>query len=122
MTSHTGRLYAVAVALVVFFLTWAAVAARPWASAQADPRLAALAARERRARHESLVVRRIVRHRWAVYRVQLKHRQAQIAAARRAAQQAAAQQAAAQQAPIVGAAAPPVRVVTLPPLTVTRTS
>jgi hypothetical protein len=83
MTSHTGRLYAVAVALVVFFLTWAAVAARPWASAQADPRLAALAARERRARHESLVVRRIVRHRWAVYRVQLKHRQAQIAAARR---------------------------------------
>jgi hypothetical protein len=132
MTSHTGRLYAVAVALVVFFLTWAAVAARPWASAKADPRLAALAARERRARHESLVVRRIVRHRWAVYRVQLKHRQAQIAAARRAARQAAAQQAAAQraaaqqaaaqQAPIVGAAAPPVRVVTLPPLTVTRTS
>ena len=29
MTSHTGRLYALALALVVFFLAWAAIAARP---------------------------------------------------------------------------------------------
>jgi hypothetical protein len=33
MTSHVGRLYALALALVVFFLAWAVVAARPWASA-----------------------------------------------------------------------------------------
>jgi hypothetical protein len=122
MTSHTGRLYAVAVALVVFFLTWAAVAARPWASAKADPRLVHLAARERHVRHESLVVRRIVRRRWAVYRAQLKHRQAQIAAAQAAAQRAAALQVAAQQAQQAQPSAPAVRVVNLPPLTITRTS
>jgi hypothetical protein len=111
MTSHVGRLYALAIALLVFFVTWATVAARPWATASRskDPRLVALAAREQRLRHESLVVRRIVNHRWAVYRVQLKRRNAQIATAHRA-QLAAA------------AAAPPVRVVNLPPLTVTRTS
>jgi hypothetical protein len=108
MTSHTGRLYALALALLIFFLTWAAVAARPWASSQPDPRFAALAAREQRLRHESLVVRRVVRHRWALYRVQLRKRQSAIAAAR--------------QSQLVAAAAPSVRVVTLPPLTVTRTS
>ena len=121
MTSHTGRLYGLAVALVVFFLTWAVVAARPWASAKPDPRLAALAARERRVRHESLVVRRIVRRRWAVYRVRLKHRQAAIAAANAAAQ-AAARRAAAQQTRALAAPSPAVRVVNLPPLTITRTS
>jgi hypothetical protein len=118
--SHMGRLYALAVALLVLFLTWAAVAARPWASAKADPRLAVLAAREGRVRHESVVVRRIVRRRWAVYRVQLRHRQAQIAAAQRA--QQAAQQAAAQRAQLAAAPSPSVQVVNLPPLVVTRTS
>jgi hypothetical protein len=113
MTSHVGRLYALALALVVFFLTWTTVAARPWvpsASPLADPRLTTLAAREQRLRHESLVVQRIVQKRWAVYRVELQKRKAQIAAAEQA-QLAAAP-----------AAAPSVRVVTLPPLTVTRTS
>jgi len=112
MTSHVGRLYALALALIVFFLTWTTVAARPWlhGSKRADPRLAALVSREQRLRHESLVVRRIVQKRWAVYRVELQKRKAQIAAAEQA-QLAAAP-----------AAAPSVRVVTLPPLTVTRTS
>jgi hypothetical protein len=113
MTSHVGRLYALALALVVFFLTWTTVAARPWVHGSkraADPRLAALVSREQRLRHESLVVRRIVQKRWAVYRVELQKRKAQIAAAEQA-QLAAAP-----------AAAPSVRVVTLPPLTVTRTS
>jgi hypothetical protein len=111
MTSHVGRLYALAIALLVFFVTWAAVAARPWAAASsrgADPRLRALALREQRLRHESLVVRRIVRHRWAVYRVRLYKRNAQIAAAHRA--------------QIAAASAPPVRIVNLPPVTITRTS
>ena len=109
MTNHVVRLYALALALVVFFLTWSAVAARPWATAtaNADPRLAALAAREQRVRAESIAVRRLVRHRWAVYRARMRQRQSQIAAAR---------------AQIAAAPPPSVRVVTLPPLTVTRTS
>lgn len=118
MTSHVARLYAVALALVVFFLTWAMVAAKPWASSgaqKADPRLAALAAREQRIRHESLVVRRIVRRRWALYRVELRKRNALIAA--RQAQNAAAARVAA-----TAAAAPSVSVVSLPPVTITRTS
>jgi hypothetical protein len=102
MTSHVARLYALALALLVFFLTWAAVAAHPWAttsSVSADPRLAALAAREQRVQRESVAVRRIVDHRWAVYRSKLQARRHALAAA-----------------------PPPVRVVTLPPLTITRTS
>ena len=99
MTSHVARLYALALALLIFFVTWAAVAARPWATTGAsDPRLAALAARQQRVQAESIAVRRIVQHRWAVYRTKLR------------AQRAAA------------AAAPSVRVVNLPPITITRTS
>jgi hypothetical protein len=111
MTSHVARLYALGVALLIFFLTWAAIAARPWVNTttKADPRVAALAAREQRLRQESIAVRRLVQHRWRVYRVQLRARQAQNTAAHRA------------QA-VAAAAPPPVRVVTLPPLTVTRTS
>ena len=124
MVSHVGRLYALALALVVFFLIWAAVAARPWAAhstPRADPRTAALAARERLLRHESIVVARIVHHRWAAYRVRLRRREQQIAAAKRA-QAAAANQARLAAVATPAAAAPSVHVVTLPPLTITRTS
>ena len=130
MTSHVGRLYVLALTLVVFFLTWATVAAHPWSAhavSRTDPRTAALAAREQRLRHESVVAARIVRQRWALYRVQLHRREQQIAAARRA-QAAADRQAqlaasAAAPAPAgVAAAAPSVHVVSLPPLTITRTS
>jgi hypothetical protein len=110
MTSHAARLYSLALALFVFFLIWATVGARPWAASgtQKDPRLTALAAREQHLRRESVAVQRLVRHRWAVYRVQLHKRQSQIATARKA--------------QLAAAAAPSVRVVSLPPLTVTRTS
>ena len=110
MTSHVARLYSLALALFVFFLVWATIGARPWAASgtQKDPRLTALAAREQRLRHEGAVVQRLVRHRWAVYRVQLRKRQSQIATARKA--------------QLAAAAAPSVRVVSLPPLTITRTS
>jgi hypothetical protein len=109
MTSNVGRLYAVAIAILVFVLTWTAVAARPWATAtKVDPRLRSLAAREQRIRLESAAVTRIVHHGWAVYRRQLVSRRAQIATAQRM-----------QAAP---SASPSVRVVTLPPLTITRTS
>jgi hypothetical protein len=109
MTSHVGRLYALAIALLVFFMTWAAVAAQPWApSSASDPRLQAIAAREQQVRAESVTVRRLVNQRWTVYRKQLKVRQSQIAAAKHS--------------QLIAAAAPSVRVVTLPPLTITRTS
>ena len=109
-TSH--RVYAVAVAVVVFCVSWATVAAKPWATAKADPRLAALARREQHLRTDARLVQRVVERRRAAYRIALKAREAQIAAARVRSQQAA-----------LAAAAPPlVRVVNLPPLTITRTS
>jgi hypothetical protein len=102
MTSHVGRLYAASVSIVVFFGTWLAIAAHPWAPQASDPRLAALAAREQRLRVESAVVQTIVQDRWATYRGDL----------------ARLRSLAGTQATV----APPVRVVTLPPLTTTRTS
>jgi hypothetical protein len=103
MTDHVVRLYAAAAALVVFFLAWAAVAARPWATARPDPAVAALTVREQRLQTESLLVKKLVDRRWIAYRAAL--------AARR-------------HAPATpGRTAPPtVRVVTLPPLTMTRSS
>jgi hypothetical protein len=121
MTSHTGRLYAVALALVVFFLAWAVVAARPWAARAADPRLEALALREQQLRRESRLVNQLVTRRWTAYRIALRARRAEIAAVRA---KAAAAAAAAVQTASYSSSAPagPVQVVTLPPLTVTRTS
>jgi len=104
MTSSVGRLYAIAGSIVVFFLLWMLIAAAPWASRSSDPRLAALAAREQRLQVQSVVVRRIVNHRWATYHRQLAQQRAQAALA----------------PPTVSA--PAVRVVTLPPLTITKTS
>lgn len=109
MTETSHRTYAVAMALVVFFLAWAAVAARPWAPAKVDPRVDALRAREQRLRADATLVSNVVDSRWAAYRVALRARQAQIAQART--------MQAARTAP-----APAVRIVTLPPLTVTRSS
>lgn len=103
MTSHVGRLYAASVSIVVFFLTWLVVAAKPWAPQSSDPQLAALAAREQRLRVESVVVQKIVSDRWTTYRRDLAQLRSQAAA------------------PLT-ASAPTVKVVTLPPLTITRTS
>ena len=129
MTSHTGRLYTLASALVVFFLAWAIIAARPWATASPDRRLRALDGRAARLRHEAKLVNDVVAARWAAYKVALRVRarqiaaaKAHIAAARAAAQRQAGAAAVVQQAAPTGAAAPAVRVVTLPPLTITRTS
>lgn len=116
MTSHQGRLYALALSLVVFFLAWAIVAAHPWATAAADPRLRALAIRDAQLRHEAQLVRKVVAARWARYRVELKERRAQIARVN------AATAAAAQAATLPAAGAPAVRVVNLPAHVITRTS
>lgn len=111
MTSHVGRLYALALALLVFFLTWAAIAAKPWAKAAADPRAAALTVREQRLRHDAALVQQIVQRRWALYRTALRQRNAAIAATQQRQLTAASV-----------SSSPAVRVVNLPPLTITRTS
>jgi hypothetical protein len=115
MTSHVGRLYALTFALVVFFLGWAAIAARPWART-ADPRLQALAVREAQLRREAALVKQLVAQRHAIAQAQLQAQQAGIATGK----SAAAASTSASSAP----ASPslPVKVVNLPPLTVTRTS
>lgn len=112
MTSHHGRLYALALGLVVFFLAWSVVAAHPWAAAAPDPRLRALTVREAQLRHEAKLVQRVVAARWARYHTELKLRRAQIA---RASASAAVVQRAV-------AAAPAVQVVNLPAHVITRTS
>ena len=122
MANHHARLYGLALAVVVFFLAWAVVAARPWATAAADPRLRTLAIRQAQLQREAKVVRKVIAARWARYRVELKARRAQIArvnAAAAAAASAAAAAAAAAPAPAAG----PVQVVNLPAAhVVTRTS
>jgi hypothetical protein len=103
MTSHVGRLYVLAGTLVVFFVLWAAIAAHPWTSAAADPRLAALGKREQVLRRDAVHVQQIVAQRTAL-RQSARAREAQATAA------------------TAVAPAPRVKVVTLPPLTITRTS
>ncbi|MGH3019403.1 MAG: hypothetical protein ACRDNR_04470 [Gaiellaceae bacterium] len=115
MTDHVARLYAVALALVVLFLTWAVVAARPWAAtaAEKDPRIVALERREAQLRRRSVRVERQVKRRFAVYEAHLHKRQRAITAIGAANARAAA-------AP--PAAAPAVGVVSLPPVTSTSSS
>ena len=107
MTSRSGRLYVLALALVVFFLAWATVAANPWGATRTDACAAALAAREARLRQEARLVNQVVAARWAAYRAALNVRRAQAATTR--------------QTP-APAPAPSVRIVTLPPLTITTSS
>lgn len=139
MTDHVARLYALALALAVFFVTWAAVAAQPWVTAKPDPRIATLAAREQKLRREAALVRRVVERRAAEHRVALARRQAEIAAAHASRAQAPASlptpvpaavrtpapvavRTPAPAAAAAQAAASPVRIVNLPPLVITRSS
>ena len=127
MTSQIARLWTVVVGVVVFFLAWAAIAAHPWQQATSiDPRLSALAARQQLLQRESLQVKRIVNRRCAAYRVALAQRKLAISRANIAA--AAAGQAEPRlrhrpsRRPSPRPRRPPARVVTLPPLVITRTS
>jgi hypothetical protein len=128
MRSHALRLYVFSITLLLFFVLWAVIAARPWASARsgASPALEALKARERHLRHEARVVERTVRRRWAGYRRRLHAREALIktleqrhaalvAAANAAAASAAATAYSAPATSSVVTLPPQVRVVTLPP-------
>jgi hypothetical protein len=94
MTSVT-RLFAVAFASLAFTLSWALVAARPWASSKQSAQVQLIALREQALRHETKLVNQILRERAA--------RAAALRSQRPAPQ-------------------PAVRVVTLPPLTITRSS
>jgi hypothetical protein len=123
MTDTSHRVYAVVLALAVFFVSWAAIAARPWATAKPDPRLAAIAQREQRLRTDAKLVQQIVDRRLATYRTALKQRQGDIALRQRQAELARAAQASSSALAVSqSSVAPAVRVVNLPPLTVTRTS
>ena len=125
MTDSSHRLYAVAIAVVVFFVSWATVAAKPWATAKPDPRLAALTQREQRLRSDAKLVQQVVDNRMIAYRLALKARKAQIASVRARAAAAQAQAVQVSQATSQATQSAPaasVRVVNLPPLTVTRTS
>lgn len=129
MTDHLARLYALVAAVLVFFVAWAAIAAHPWQTqktAAKDPRLAALQLREQRLRAEGLAVRQVLNKRWAVYRAQLALRKQEISAVQAANAKARAASLASAQVPSTptsgSSGAPSVRVITLPPLTITRTS
>jgi hypothetical protein len=127
MTNQIARLWTVVIGVVVFFLAWAAIAAHPWQkSASIDPRLSALALRQQVLQREAAQVNRIVDRRFAAYRVALAQRKLAISRANIAAAASASQaqvQAQAVSAPVyTPAAAPAARVVTLPPLVITRTS
>lgn len=116
MTSHVGRLYAAVGALLAFFVLWAAIAAHPWAAVSTtDPRLVALAQRERHLRADAALVQKVVDRRFAEYRTALATRRSEIAAAK-------ARATAAQAVAVSQASSPGVRIVTLPPLVITRTS
>jgi hypothetical protein len=64
MTSHVGRLYVLVSAILVFFLSWAAVAARPWpadpVASRFDSSLAALRDREQALEEKLALARRLI--------------------------------------------------------------
>lgn len=127
MTNHAARLYAVALALAVLFVTWAVVAARPWAAtaAERDPRIVALERREAQLRRKSVRVERRVQRRFAAYEKRLRKRKREIAAIQAANAGAAAAPVsvpAASPAAATAAAPPPVSVVSVPPVTSSESS
>jgi hypothetical protein len=91
VTNAIGRFWAVALALVVFFVLWAVLAVKPWVSsgAPADPRLSALQAQEQKTQNRALAAQQTLNKRWAAYRSALlrqkgsltAQQQAQLAAA-----------------------------------------
>ena len=123
MARSTVRLYVAAVTLVVFFVLWTTVAAKPWTAAKAvtkpapDRRLAALDRWQRRLRREARSVDRTLARRWQAYHRRLRVREHEIAAARSRHRQelAAASAAAAASVPTSYASGPASQVVSLPP-------
>jgi hypothetical protein len=85
VTSQVGRFWASAVALVVFFVLWAVLSAKPWVSATpADPRLAALQAREAKVQARAIAAQQTLDRRWAAYRAALLRQRGSLTARQRA--------------------------------------
>ena len=87
VTNAIGRFWAVAVALVVFFILWAALAAKPWVSssgAPADPRLSALQAQEQKVQNRAIAAQQTLNKRWAAYRSALLKQKGALTAQQRA--------------------------------------
>ena len=104
MARPVRRIYAAGAALLSLGVAWAGIAGQGTNTAGGggtDPRLTALAAREAQVQRSAAHARTVVDRRWAVYRKELRRRK-QLAAA--------------------PAAAPVVRYVSLPPVTVSRSS
>jgi len=86
VTNAIGRFWAVALALVVFFVLWAVLAAKPWTSsgAPADPRLTALQAREQKTQNRALAAQQTLNKRWAAYRSALLRQKGSLTAQQQA--------------------------------------
>ncbi len=86
MTKTIGRFWAVAVALVVFFILWAVLAAKPWTSSgtPADPRLTALQVQEQKTQNRALAAQQTLNKRWAAYRSALMRQKGSLTAQQRA--------------------------------------
>ena len=123
MTNHVTRLYALAVAVLVLFAAWAVVATHPWQTNShqaADPRMRALVLRERRIRHDSLVVRRVVTGAGTTITSPSPGETPDRDRAETA--QSGARRGGGRPGCPTYSSSPSVQVVTLPPLTITRTS
>jgi hypothetical protein len=86
VTNAIGRFWAVAVALVVFFVLWAVLAAKPWVSAggPADPRLSALQAQQQQVQNRAIAAQQTLNKRWANYRAALAKQNGSLTAQQRA--------------------------------------
>jgi hypothetical protein len=85
MTARARRLSFTLATVAAFLALWVAIASHPWTgptTRPVDPRLTALAARERRLQHEAGQVRQLLAKRWSVYDSHLRRRTRQIALAR----------------------------------------
>jgi hypothetical protein len=85
MSVRAARLSFVLATAAAFCVLWVAIAAHPWTGPTrrpVDPRVTALAARERRLQHEAVQVKQLLARRWAVYDSRLRLRTRQIALAR----------------------------------------
>jgi hypothetical protein len=72
------------VALALFFVSWAAIAARPWQERSArkpDPKVLALNSREKQLRKHALALQLRLKREWSLYEQRLAVRRAEIAAA-----------------------------------------
>jgi hypothetical protein len=85
MSIRAARLSFVLATMAAFCVLWVAIEAHPWTGPTrrpVDPRVTALAARERRLQHEAVQVRQLLAKRWSVYDSRLRLRTRRIALAR----------------------------------------